>query len=221
MDSRADGSAGATKRRILLRFYAVRFPNPTRAFSARQLPADHDHAVPTREYQSDQSSRMLLGCRRPCCPKQNPLKAHQRERVPAPPPVDVSVDARTVLAVKGSLRRAKNGRALDCSAPFRPDRHRDGRLRREHFALCCTRTKTPAPCGSRLDSKKICQALTGLDRVAPYQNRDQFLGRDVSSGELYHQPLPMRLALPSRQARKRLRTIFNENLREGGGLITL
>jgi hypothetical protein len=28
---RADGSAGATKRRILLRFYAVRFPNPTRA----------------------------------------------------------------------------------------------------------------------------------------------------------------------------------------------
>jgi hypothetical protein len=50
-------------------FYAVRFPNPTRAFSPRQLPTDHDHAVPTREYQSDQSSRLLLGCHRPCCPK--------------------------------------------------------------------------------------------------------------------------------------------------------
>jgi hypothetical protein len=50
-------------------FYAVRFPNPTRAFSPRQLPTDHDHAVSTREYQSDQSSRKLLGCHRPCCPK--------------------------------------------------------------------------------------------------------------------------------------------------------
>ena len=139
------------------------FRTPTRASSPRQLPTDHDHAVATREYQSDQSSRMLLGCLRPCCPKQV-LKAHQRERVPAPPPVDVLVDARTVLAAKGSLRRAKNGRALDCSAPFRPDRIRDGRLRREHFTGCCTRTKTPAPCGSRLDSKKsvrLSQGLTG------------------------------------------------------------
>ena len=41
--------------------------------------------------------------------------------------------ARTVLAVKGSLRRAKLRRALDGSAPFRPDRNRDGRLWREHF----------------------------------------------------------------------------------------
>src|SRR5258707_1302888 len=55
-----------------------------------------DHAVPTREYQSDQSSRMLLGCHRPCCPTAV-LKAHQRERVPAPPPVEAVVDARTVL----------------------------------------------------------------------------------------------------------------------------
>src|SRR4051812_4572477 len=132
MDSRADGSAGATRRRTLLSFYAVRFPNPTRAPSARQLPTDHDHAVPTREYQSDQSSRMLLGCHRPCCPKPT-LQAHQRERVPAPPPVEGAVDARTVLDVKGPLRRAKHRRALDVSAPFRSDGDRDGRLRREHF----------------------------------------------------------------------------------------
>jgi hypothetical protein len=33
------------------------------------------------------------------------LQAHQRERVPARPPVEVCVDARTVLAVKGTLRR--------------------------------------------------------------------------------------------------------------------
>ena len=59
-------------------FYAVRVPAPTRASSARQLPTDHDYAVSTREYQSDQSSRLLLRCHRPCCPKPT-LQAHQRE----------------------------------------------------------------------------------------------------------------------------------------------
>jgi hypothetical protein len=38
-------------------FYAAGSPGPTRAFSPRQLPTDHDYAVPTREYQSDQPSR--------------------------------------------------------------------------------------------------------------------------------------------------------------------
>jgi len=32
----------------------------TRVFSPRQLPTDHDYAVLTREYQSDQPSRKLL-----------------------------------------------------------------------------------------------------------------------------------------------------------------
>ena len=132
-------------------FYAAGSTSPIRVLSARQLPTDHEHAVPTREYQSDQSSRMLLGCPRPCCPKQNTLKAHQRERVPAPPPVDVSVDARTVLAVKGSLRRAKNRRALDYSAPFSRDVDCDGRLRREHFtSLHQPKTKGRLPsCGGK------------------------------------------------------------------------
>ena len=31
----------------------------TRDSSPRQLPTDHDHAVPTREYQTDQSSLIL------------------------------------------------------------------------------------------------------------------------------------------------------------------
>jgi hypothetical protein len=55
------------------------------------------------------------------------------------------VDARTVLDVKGSLRRAKLRRALDDSAPFRRDYDRDGRLRREHFT-------TPAKHKGRLSS---------------------------------------------------------------------
>ena len=72
-----------------------------------------------------------------------------------------------MLTVKGSLRRAKNGRALDCSAPFRPDRNRDGRLRREHFTDCCTKTK---------------KALTGLDKVAPYQNGSRIMPKPPPPG---------------------------------------
>ena len=47
----------------------------------------------------------------------------------------MSLNARTVLAVKGSLRRAKSRRALAGSAPFRPEAFRDGRLRRDHFTV--------------------------------------------------------------------------------------
>jgi hypothetical protein len=60
------------------------------------------------------------------------LKAHQQERVPATPPIEGVGRARTVLADKGSLRRAKR-RALVGSAPFRPIHPCDGRLRREHL----------------------------------------------------------------------------------------
>jgi len=52
---------------------------------------------------------------------QNPLlKAHQRDHVPPTPPVETFLCARTVLALKGALRRAKLRRALDRCAPFRP-----------------------------------------------------------------------------------------------------
>src|ERR1019366_8852168 len=48
-----------------------------------------------------------------------------------------AADARTVLAVKGSLRRAKIGRALDCCGPFWRRNSRDGRLRRENNHRGC------------------------------------------------------------------------------------
>ena len=84
----------------------------------------------------------------------NPLKAHQREPVPATPPVDSVPGARTVLAVKGSLRRAKHRRALDGSAPFRPSGGRDERLRREQeTVLWARKTRKPKP-----------QPSKGLDR---------------------------------------------------------
>ena len=49
LDGSADDSARDHERRTLLTFCAERFPNPTRVLSPRQLPTDHDHAVPTRE----------------------------------------------------------------------------------------------------------------------------------------------------------------------------
>lgn len=132
-----------TKRRTLLMFCAERFQNPTRVLSPRQLPTDHDHAVSTREYQSDQSSRLPLGCCRPCCPELC-SKLTSRNVFPLRRPSRVSVHARTVLAVQGY---ATPLRALDCSAPFWPARSCDGRLRREHFHKLggAMKKKRPAP----------------------------------------------------------------------------
>jgi len=48
-----------TKRRILESSMRPAFCQ-TRVFSPRQLPTDHDYAVSTREYQSDQPSQKLL-----------------------------------------------------------------------------------------------------------------------------------------------------------------
>ena len=41
--------------------------------SPRQLPTDHVHAVSTRAYQCDQSSRLPPGCYRHCCPEVFPF----------------------------------------------------------------------------------------------------------------------------------------------------
>src|SRR5262245_17002791 len=102
------------------------------------------------------------------------LKAHQQDRDPANPPVQSLVDARTVLAVKGSLRRAKLRRALDSSAPFRPDLNRDGRLRRDH-SMACAKNKRLAflPLVGTPAEIKTPSNLEGLDKVAPYQKKNR------------------------------------------------
>jgi hypothetical protein len=71
------------------------------------------------------------------------LKAHQQERVPVPPPVEISGNATAVLAGKGTLRGAKS-RALACCAPLWPGHLCDGRLRREHFARACAERGRPS-----------------------------------------------------------------------------
>src|SRR5713101_7768644 len=51
-------------------FYAVRLHSPIRVLSPRQLPTDHDYAVPTRGYQSDQPSHLpLFLSSAPCLPR--------------------------------------------------------------------------------------------------------------------------------------------------------
>ena len=80
----------------------------TRATSPRQLPTDHDYAASTREYQSDQPSQKPLD-------RQLALSSSGFlwERVPTGTFPFLRRRLRTVLAVKGSLRRAQ-ARALDC-----------------------------------------------------------------------------------------------------------
>ena len=61
-------------------------------------------------------------------------------------------DSRTVLGVKGPLRRGTQRRALDSSAPFCTLRDRDGRLRREPEATQILRLTETRTDGSRQTS---------------------------------------------------------------------
>jgi hypothetical protein len=61
------------------------------------------------------------------------------------PPVDTVYGGGLVLAVKGSLRRAKPQRALDCCAPFRPNGYWDGGFRREHDSAAIYEKPKPGP----------------------------------------------------------------------------
>jgi PAS domain S-box-containing protein len=71
-----------------------------------------------------------------------------------------------VLAVKGSLRRAKLRRALDRCAPFRPDDYRDGRLRREHDTdRVETRKPKPRPLKSLTGRSISVICLTSAERI--------------------------------------------------------
>ena len=59
MNAAAVAVEGHTAWRTLAGHYAAGL-RLDRATSPRQLPTDHDYAVPTREYQSDQPSRPPL-----------------------------------------------------------------------------------------------------------------------------------------------------------------
>jgi hypothetical protein len=60
--------------------------------------------------------------------------------------------SRTVLGVKGALRRGQPRRALDPSAPFCEANTRDGRLRREPDATRLLRLNKTRTVGSRQTS---------------------------------------------------------------------
>ena len=133
-----------------------------------QLPTDHEHAVQTREYQSDQSSRLLLGCRhRRCCPHEA-LQAHQQERVRACAAHrrSWSVPERCSPS-RSSLRRAE--RALPTVRAVLARRPCDGRLRQEHFRAASPTKRKAAlpPCGGKqawLFNQSNRQHLEGIDR---------------------------------------------------------
>jgi hypothetical protein len=137
MDSRVDNGRGPTKRRTLDRFYAERSPDPTRAFSPRQLPTNHVHAVSTRVYQCDPSSRQLPGCYRPCCPSRKRSRLTSGNVFPPKPPIGIPLMPERCSHARVRCAAPQSRRALACCAPFRPDPFRDGRLRREHLTTRC------------------------------------------------------------------------------------
>ena len=113
----------------------------------------------------------------PAVPNKTCSRPTRRNVFPPEPPVECVPSARTVLTVKGSLRRAKQRRALDCCAPFRPT----------SFATGGSGGNT-----KRSAKNKTRQPTRGLDKVAPYQKRnDQPL--KVGSGSLGSAPLQDRL----------------------------
>jgi len=61
-EGRADGSGRAHEKENPRAFYAVRPTDSTPAPGPRQLPTDHDPAVSTRVYRSDQSSLSVHRC---------------------------------------------------------------------------------------------------------------------------------------------------------------
>ena len=122
----ANSVRGSSRRIMTMRFR----PANIRVINRRVcLWAVTGPAVP--KSQGERNLRFLSPLESPFFPPRG-SELTSGKRVPAKPPVEAAGDARTVLDVKGSLRRAKQRRALDVSAPFRPDGDRDGRLRREH-----------------------------------------------------------------------------------------
>ena len=101
------------------------------------------YAVP--KSQGERNLRFLSPLESPFFPQRS-SKLTSRNVFPLRRPSPIRWVARTVLTVKGSLRRAKPRRALDCCAPFRPDGNCDGRLRREHFSRAAPRQKRRLPC---------------------------------------------------------------------------
>jgi len=92
----------------------------------------------------------------PAVPNKTSSRPTRQERVPTGAPVECVPSARTVLTVKGSLRRAKQRRALDCCAPFRPTSFATGGSGGNTKRSAKNKTRQPT--------------RRGLDRVAPYQN---------------------------------------------------
>jgi hypothetical protein len=92
----------------------------TRGFSQRQLPTDHDYAVPTREYQTDQSSLNLAptaAC--PALERRNKQRQQQKQQPDRCAEVDGSLHIRDVL-----MRWVKELRVLLWPAVESLDRRR-------------------------------------------------------------------------------------------------
>jgi hypothetical protein len=95
-----------TERRILENPMRQAF-RPTRVPSPRQLPTDHDYAVSTREYQSDQPSQKLLD-RYSLCPYRGVIPIGGRA---------TQVAALPLFLLTPVSQNAPRRQGLHCAAP--------------------------------------------------------------------------------------------------------
>jgi len=111
--------------------------------------------------------------------RSEPTSRNHVDRVPSGPPVENRIPATTVLAGKGSLRRAKHRRALAPSAPFWPVSIATGGSGGNTIGTPCAKptqgTNTPetaSPLGNLSKSVyhvpgTLCIPCAGLDRHFP------------------------------------------------------
>jgi hypothetical protein len=113
VEDRASRHRGAHGKENPRKLYATGFGRQTRDVSPRQLPTDHDYAVPTRECQGDQPSQKLLDRPLALSSQDNDDRKPEKQGVLS----FLRQCFRTVLAVKGRFA-AQTPHALDRSGPF-------------------------------------------------------------------------------------------------------
>ena len=114
-----------------------------------------------REYQSDQSSRQLLRCHRPCCPTECSRLDASGSVFPLRRPSEVRVGARTVLHAAARVRFATPDNGVPLPAP-----------RRSGQAM--VRRAAPAGNTSRAASKEQVAPLLTEAEASP--NKKRFVG---------------------------------------------
>ena len=115
--------------------------NRTRDNSQRQLPTDHDYAVPTREYQTDQSSlkpaqaaaRSVLGKKQ----RQQQKQPHRSRPVDTVTPYQANALIESTLAPDDTIGPGKRYSVKESDNQRREEPFWNGEIRKKHCGDFC------------------------------------------------------------------------------------